>query len=73
MEKRANEVLIKAYNLLKGIENQGLFKNIEKGIFGGIKRPINGGKGLQGVFKKEKNYYNPFIDMMIKELTSGGK
>ena len=73
MEKRANEVLIKAYNLLKGIENQGLFKTIEKGIFGGIKRPINGGKGLQGVFKKEKNYYNPFIDMMIKELTSGGK
>ena len=72
MESRVDEVLNKAHYLLDEIEKQGLFKTIEQGIFGGIKRPINGGKGLEGVFKKEKDYYNPFIDMMIKELTSGG-
>ena len=73
MESRVDEVLNKCYHLLQEIEKQGLFKTIEQGIFGGIKRPINGGKGLEGVFKKEKDYYNPFIDMMIKEITRGGK
>ena len=72
MEKRVDGVLNKAYDLLKEIEKQGLFKTIEKGIFAGIKRPIDGGKGLDGVFKKEKDYFNPFIEFMIKELTKGG-
>jgi len=73
MESRVDKVLNKAHYLLDEIEKQGLFKTIEQGIFGGIKRPINGGKGLEGVFKKEKDYYNPFIDMMVKELTRGVK
>ncbi|MFX1321930.1 MAG: lysine 5,6-aminomutase subunit alpha [Promethearchaeota archaeon] len=72
IEKRANEVLNKAFNLLKEIEKEGLFKTIEKGIFANIKRPINGGKGLEGVIKKDKIYYNPFIELMSKELTLGG-
>jgi len=72
MEKRADKVLNKAYDLLNEIEKQGLFKTIEKGIFANIKRPIEGGKGLDGVFKKEKDYFNPFIDLMIKKLTKGG-
>ena len=71
MEKRVNEVLNKAYNLLQDIEKQGLFKTIEKGIFANIERPINGGKGLEGVIKKQKEYYNPFIDLMLKELKGG--
>ncbi|MFX0057466.1 MAG: lysine 5,6-aminomutase subunit alpha [Candidatus Hodarchaeota archaeon] len=71
MEKRVNEVLDKAYSLLKDIEKQGLFKTIEKGIFANIKRPINGGKGLEGVTKKQKDYYNPFIELMLKELKRG--
>ena len=54
------------------IEKQGLFKTIEKGIFAGIKRPIDGGKGLDGVIKKEKDYFNPFIDLINKELKMGG-
>ena len=72
MEKRVGEVLNKAYDLLKEIEKKGLFKTIEKGIFAGIKRPIDGGKGLEGVVEKEKDYFNPFIDLIMKELTKGG-
>ena len=72
IEKRANEVLNKAYVLLDKIEKGGLFKTIEKGIFAGIRRPINGGKGLEGVVEKEKEYFNPFIDLMISELKRGG-
>ncbi|MFX1417855.1 MAG: lysine 5,6-aminomutase subunit alpha [Promethearchaeota archaeon] len=72
MERRVDEVLNKTYDLLQEIEKLGLFKTIEKGVFANIKRPIEGGKGLDGVFKKEKDYFNPFIDLMIKELTKGG-
>jgi beta-lysine 5,6-aminomutase alpha subunit len=66
MEKRAAEVLNKACDLLQEIESMGLFKTLEKGIFAGVKRPIDGGKGLDGVVEKQKDYFNPFIDMMLK-------
>jgi beta-lysine 5,6-aminomutase alpha subunit len=72
MEKRADEVLNKAFNLLKEIEKLGLFKTIEKGIFANIKRPVGGGKGLEGVFKKDVDYFNPLIDLMKNELIEGG-
>ncbi|MFX1374199.1 MAG: lysine 5,6-aminomutase subunit alpha [Promethearchaeota archaeon] len=73
MEKRANEVLSKANNLLEQITKQGLFKTIEQGIFAGIKRPLDGGKGISGVILKEKEYFNPFMDLMSFELKKGGK
>ena len=72
IEKRANETLINAYNLLKEVEQLGLFKTLEHGIFAGIKRSIDGGKGLDGIVKKAKEYYNPFMDLMIYELKKGG-
>jgi len=65
IQNRANEVLEKACSLLKEIETIGLFKTLEKGIFAGIKRPIDGGKGLDGVALKEKEYFNPFIELML--------
>jgi beta-lysine 5,6-aminomutase alpha subunit len=72
MEKRANDVLNKANSLLETIKKQGLFKTIEQGIFAGIKRPVNGGKGLSGVVLKNKEYINPFMDLMSHELKKGG-
>jgi beta-lysine 5,6-aminomutase alpha subunit len=72
MQKRANEVLNNALELLTKIEIEGLFKTIEKGIFAQIKRPIEGGKGLDGVFQKNKEYINPFLELMSKELHGGG-
>lgn len=65
MEKRVDEVLYKACDLLAEIEGEGLFKTLEKGIFGGVKRPIDGGKGLSGVTEKANEYFNPFIDLML--------
>lgn len=67
MEKRADLVLNKAYELIREIEKDGLFKTLEKGAFGGVKRPIDGGKGLSGVAEKEKGYFNPFIDLMLEK------
>lgn len=65
IETRANTVLSNAYQLLKDIKGNGLFKTLEKGAFGGIKRPIDGGKGLDGVVEKHQEYFNPFIELMV--------
>jgi beta-lysine 5,6-aminomutase alpha subunit len=65
MCQRVDEVLNKAYDLIHEIEKEGLFKTLEQGKFAGIKRPIDGGKGLDGVFMKEANYFNPFIELML--------
>ena len=65
---RAKEVLDKAIELLEKLRDEGLFSALEKGIFADVKRPRNGGKGLDGVTPKGSNYMNPFVKLMI-----GGK
>lgn len=65
MQTRAKLVLDKATDLLERIEQEGLFSALEKGIFADIKRPKNGGKGLDGVSAKGKNYWNPFVGIML--------
>lgn len=51
---------------MKEIEQEGLFKALEQGKFADIKRPIDGGKGLEGVVEKDPNYFNPFIYLMLR-------
>lgn len=68
VNRRANEVLQEAVEFLQRVEKQGLFKAMENGEFADIKRPENGGKGLDGVFRKDENYFNPFLDKMKEEL-----
>lgn len=64
IQRRAKEVLEKTVALLEELVDEGLFKAIEQGKFGDVKRPIDGGKGLAGVSLKGDRYYNPFIDLM---------
>jgi len=68
VQTRAKEVLNNATDLLHKIEKEGLFNALEKGIFANIKRAKDGGKGLNGVIKKDVNYLNPFIDIMKKNI-----
>lgn len=68
IQSRAQQVLDQALELLMQIEKEGLFNALEKGIFGDVKRPKTGGKGLSGVVEKGEHYLNPFIDLM-----KGGK
>lgn len=65
IQTRAQEVLKKAEELLRQIEREGLFATIEQGKFGGVKRSRTGGKGLDGVAKKDPGYFNPFIELML--------
>ncbi len=67
--RRAHEVLNQTVSLLEKISKETLFVSLEKGIFASIKRPIESGKGKDGVFIKSPKYCNPIIDRMIEELT----
>lgn len=64
MQTRARLVLDKTINLLDEINQQGIFTALSKGTFGDVKRPIDGGKGLDGVAPKGEHYYNPTIELM---------
>jgi beta-lysine 5,6-aminomutase alpha subunit len=65
---RADKVLDDATNLLQEIASIGMFQTIERGMFAGIKRPRDGGKGRQGVVLKAEAYLNPVLDRLIAEL-----
>jgi beta-lysine 5,6-aminomutase alpha subunit len=66
IRNRAKEVLDNAIALLEKLNEEGLFTALEKGIFGDVKRPKNGGKGLEGVCEKGANYLNPFVKLMLE-------
>ncbi|MDR2354973.1 MAG: lysine 5,6-aminomutase subunit alpha [Clostridiales Family XIII bacterium] len=66
IQKRARLVLSEADALLRQIEEEGLFATIEQGKFGGVKRSREGGKGLEGVVVKHGEYFNPFIEPMMR-------
>lgn len=66
IQNRVKQVLSEAIELLEKISEIGLFEALSLGVFANIKRPINGGKGLEGVFLKGKNYINPFFDKMLE-------
>jgi beta-lysine 5,6-aminomutase alpha subunit len=71
IQKRADQVLRKATDLLAEMEQMGLFTTLEKGIFADIKRPKDGGRGLDGVVSKEAEYFNPFIEAMHDAMNEG--
>ncbi len=64
LQSRAITVLEEAKELLEQIEIDGLFNSLSNGVFADTKRPIDGGKGLDGVFKKHKDYINVIADRL---------
>ena len=65
--RRAHTVLENTHKYLRKIEETGLMKAIGMGMFAEIERDENGGKGLEGVFQKEKDYFNPVLDILKGE------
>lgn len=68
IQKRAQGLLAQACDMLKEIEQKGLPETIATGMFAEIKRHFDGGKGLDGVVAQTADYYNPFLDIMAREL-----
>lgn len=64
IQQRAHKVLVEAEKLLEQISKEGMFHSLAKGVFAETKRPIDGGKGLDGVFKKNKDYINVISSRM---------
>ncbi len=62
--QRAHLVLDEAIEFLKEILNKGLMESISEGRFADVRRSIDGGKGLSGVFKKGLNYNNPILEAL---------
>ncbi len=68
IQQRAWRVLKNAEDLLQKIEKINLFGALEAGMFAGIRRPFAGGKGLDGVIRKNKFYVNVLAKRMEDEL-----
>ncbi len=64
VQRRAQEVLSKADELLEQIAQGSLFDALEQGVFAEVKRPRDGGKGLDGVLQKHGDYMNPAMDFI---------
>ncbi|MFY9364910.1 MAG: lysine 5,6-aminomutase subunit alpha, partial [Bacteroidales bacterium] len=63
IRKRAAQVLDNAYEMLDKVEKEGLFTALEKGFFADVRRPREGGKGLDGVTLKSPVYLNPYVEL----------
>jgi len=64
VQTRAAEVLGAARELLEEIAEIGFFAAIERGTFGDAPRPIDGGRGAEGVIPMEEGYFNPCVEIM---------
>lgn len=64
INRQARRVLDEAETLLKEVNSVGLMDAISNGEFAHIKRPVDGGRGLDGVFKKGDCYSNPVLDKL---------
>jgi beta-lysine 5,6-aminomutase alpha subunit len=66
--RRARRVLAESIELLDQINahegNAGLLEAIGDGTFGLMKRPADAGRGLDGVARKARDYYNPATEIL---------
>jgi beta-lysine 5,6-aminomutase alpha subunit len=67
IQRRAHQVLDEAITLLERIGDDTLLTAIADGTFGIMKRPPDGGKGLDGVAEKAPDYHNPATDLLEED------
>jgi beta-lysine 5,6-aminomutase alpha subunit len=69
--KRAHEVLDRTVAFLDEVEKKGLIDSIAEGLFADVKRPRDGGKGLDGLVEKGEAYWNPVEELLEARLGLG--
>ncbi len=62
--RRAKQVLGDAHEMLRNVAREGLFAAIAAGEFADVKRPESGGRGLDGVIARHRNYQNPILAVL---------
>ena len=73
IQRRAATVLAEAVALLERIVDEGLLSAIADGTFGIMKRPPDGGRGLDGVARHEDDYYNPATEILEADRDAGAR
>ena len=68
LEVRAHRVLEEAVDLLRRVEDAGMFAAIEQGWFADTPRPRDGGRGREGVVERAPGYVNPFLELWEPHL-----
>jgi beta-lysine 5,6-aminomutase alpha subunit len=66
IERRAHDVLAQCERLLERVAGIGLMKAIEAALFADVSRGPEGGRGLDGVFTRAPEYWNPFADALTR-------
>ncbi len=69
--QRAHQVLAEAIDLLERIVDDQLLNAIADGTFGLMKRPADAGRGLDGVAKQSRDYYNPASELLDEYFADG--
>ena len=64
VERRAARVLSDCEVLLERVAEMGLPSAIEAAVFADVSRSPEGGRGLEGVFERAADYWNPFEDAL---------
>ncbi|MBU6375370.1 MAG: hypothetical protein KGQ59_05200 [Bdellovibrionales bacterium] len=64
IEKWAEKVLDDTVAHLEMINKKGLFRAIEERAFAEVSRREEGGKGHDGVIRRDQQYLNPFFDLL---------
>jgi beta-lysine 5,6-aminomutase alpha subunit len=68
VKTRANRVLEDTVAFMEEIADKGLLDSIAQGLFADVKRPKDGGKGLEGLVEKGPEYWNPVEDELKAAL-----
>jgi beta-lysine 5,6-aminomutase alpha subunit len=75
LERHAQTVLAGTVDLLRRVAEVGMLDAIEAGWFADTPRSRDGGRGLDGVARRDPGYANPFLDLWeprIAEVMAGG-
>jgi beta-lysine 5,6-aminomutase alpha subunit len=64
VQRRAQEVLAGAHELLSQIAEEGLLAALARGVFGDVRRGVDQGRGLEGVVDVREEYFNPVGELM---------
>ncbi len=65
--RRAQEVLAGAERILETVAARGLFAALAEGVFADTRRKIDGGRGYEGVIRRDPGYANPFLEAWTQE------
>jgi beta-lysine 5,6-aminomutase alpha subunit len=66
VERRAQSVLRDTHALLERVAVLGLMDSIDAKIFADVKRSPGGGRGLEGVFARDAEYWNPIEEALAR-------